>query len=340
MGISRDKLHKRRATGGRRKVLRAKRKFELGRAPALTKIGEKRIHLIRTRGGHHKHRALRLNEGHFVWPGEAATKRSRILNVVYNATSNELVRTNTLVKGCIVQIDATPFKQWYEQFYRVTIGKVRKEDESKKIAEPAAKKEEKAPAKKDETAPAKKEEKAPAKKDEKAPPAKKDEKAPAKKDEKATAKKGEKAPAKKDEKAPAKKDEKAPAKQDEKVAEKKEAKKEEPKGKGKKPAAAEKVAEKKEPPKKSEKAPAKPAEKPKAAEPATGPKKPSNHLKRKLNARKKARVLENSLKDQFNTGRILAKISSRPGQSGRADGYILEGEELAFYQRKIDKKRN
>ena len=33
---------------------------------------------------------------------------------VYNASNNELVRTNTLVKGAIIQIDATPFRQWYE----------------------------------------------------------------------------------------------------------------------------------------------------------------------------------------------------------------------------------
>jgi len=68
------------------------------------------------------------------------------------------------------------------------------------------------------------------------------------------------------------------------------------------------------------------------------PKKPSHHLQRKFNARNKARILEQSLKDQFNTGRVLAKIASRPGQSGRADGYILEGEELAFYLKKITKK--
>lgn len=36
----------------------------------------------------------------------------RILDVVYNATSNELVRTKTLTKNTIVQIDAQPFKQW------------------------------------------------------------------------------------------------------------------------------------------------------------------------------------------------------------------------------------
>jgi hypothetical protein len=38
---------------------------------------------------------------------------------------------------------------------------------------------------------------------------------------------------------------------------------------------------------------------------------------------------------QFQTGKVLAMISSRPGQSGRCDGYILEGEEFEFYRRKI-----
>lgn len=43
--------------------------------------------------------------------------------------------------------------------------------------------------------------------------------------------------------------------------------------------------------------------------------------------------------EQFVTGRVLAVISSRPGQSGRADGYILEGHELEFYSRKLAEKR-
>lgn len=38
MGISRDSLHKRRATGGRRQVHRKKRKFELGRPAANTRV--------------------------------------------------------------------------------------------------------------------------------------------------------------------------------------------------------------------------------------------------------------------------------------------------------------
>ena len=49
--------------------------------------------------------------------------------------------------------------------------------------------------------------------------------------------------------------------------------------------------------------------------------------------------IEQALEDQFVTGRVLAAISSRPGQCGRADGYILEGKELEFYLRKIKAKK-
>ena len=49
--------------------------------------------------------------------------------------------------------------------------------------------------------------------------------------------------------------------------------------------------------------------------------------------------VEQALEDQFTAGRVMAAISSRPGQCGRADGYILEGKELEFYLRKIKAKR-
>lgn len=65
--------------------------------------------------------------------------------------------------------------------------------------------------------------------------------------------------------------------------------------------------------------------------------KPSKKLAKKIEARKAARKIDSHLKDQFTGGRLLACITSRPGQSGRADGYILEGKELEFYQRKIKK---
>ncbi|KAJ7826603.1 WD40-repeat-containing domain protein [Mycena olivaceomarginata] len=39
--------------------------------------------------------------------------------IVYNASNNELVQTNTLVKSAIIQIDATPFRQWYKTAFDV-----------------------------------------------------------------------------------------------------------------------------------------------------------------------------------------------------------------------------
>ena len=47
--------------------------------------------------------------------------------------------------------------------------------------------------------------------------------------------------------------------------------------------------------------------------------------------------VEPSLERMFEAGRLLACVASRPGQCGRVDGYVLEGEELAFYQRLIRK---
>jgi small subunit ribosomal protein S8e len=213
MGISRDSMHKRRATGGKKKAWRKKRKYELGRQTVSTKLSSnKAVRRIRVRGGNVKWRALRLDTGNYSWGSEAVTRKTRILDVVYNASNNELVRTQTLVKSAIVQVDAAPFKQWYLQHYGVEIGR-------KKKSAVAAKKE------------------------------------------------GEEAEA-----------------------------------------ASEEV-------------------------------KKSNHVVRKLEKRQENRALDSHFEEQFGGGRLLACISARPGQCGRADGYILEGKELEFYMKKLQKKK-
>jgi small subunit ribosomal protein S8e len=181
-------------------IHKKKRKFEMGRVPTLTKLGARKITLVRGRGGNLKHRGWRLDHGNFSWSSEACTRKTRVIDTVYNATNNELVRTKTLVKNAIVYVDATPFRQWYMQHYNVELNK-------KKAAE----------------------------------------------------------------------------KQEER--------------------------------------------------------KQSKHLKAKLANRNKDRTLDSNLADQFNSGRLLACISSRPGQSGRLDGYILEGRELEFYLKKTEKKK-
>ena len=211
MGINRASRYKRRATGGKRTVHKKKRKYELGRPAAMTKLiqssaaGEdaKRIHLVRTRGGNQKRRALRLETGNFSWGSEVYTSKVRIMDVVYNASNNELIRTKTLVKNAIVLIDAAPFKTWYNKHYGTAIA-----------------------------------------------------------------------------------------------------------------ASATEAA---------------------AAEAAIAAQ--SKRVVKKLKVRSKDLVLDPEIKEQLEGGRLLACISSRPGQSGRADGYVLEGEELKFYKRKLALRR-
>merc|ERR1712187_718342 len=120
-----------------------------GRPAALCKLGAKRVRPVRCRGGNMKYRALRIDHGNFSWGSENCTKKVRLVDVVYNATSNELVRTKTLTKNTIVQIDAQPFKQWYLKRYGVELGK-------KKIKGKEVAKEEKKEEKKEEEAPVKK----------------------------------------------------------------------------------------------------------------------------------------------------------------------------------------
>uniref|UniRef100_A0A2K1YHI2 40S ribosomal protein S8 n=1 Tax=Populus trichocarpa TaxID=3694 RepID=A0A2K1YHI2_POPTR len=109
MGISRDSLHKRRATGGKKKAWRKKRK-----QPANTKLSSnKTVRRIRVRGGNMKWRALRLDTGNYFWGSEAMTRKTKILDAVYNASNNELVRSQTLVK-------------WYLQHYGVEIDRKKK----------------------------------------------------------------------------------------------------------------------------------------------------------------------------------------------------------------------
>jgi len=310
MGITRDGLHKRRASGGKRVSFVKKRQYNLGRPAANTKIGERRVHTVRTRGGNTKYRGLRLEAGNYSWASQGIARKTRVLTVAYNSTNNELVRTNTLVKGEIIQIDATPFRAWYEKHYGIYLGKRK----AAKLGDTQAKKAKTDGAKKEVAKP---------KKDGKADPKK--------------------------EAAKPKKDAKAEPKKDAKAEPKKEAVKAEPK----------KDAVTKSAPKKAEKAEPKKAATPKdtkkdakgKSEPtkdaaAEGDKSKEKKKKKNLPAsvilekRLKERIpLDGPLEEQFNTGRLYAQITTRPGQTGNVDGIILEGKELEFYLKKMQKKK-
>lgn len=67
-----------------------------------------------------------------------------------------------------------------------------------------------------------------------------------------------------------------------------------------------------------------------------GEQKQSNHVQRILTERKKDAKIEPALESRFKQGRLFAVISSRPGQSGRCDGYVLEGKELEVSSLELD----
>ena len=117
-------------------VHQKKRKFEMARQPASTKLGAKVVRPIRGRGGNYKYRALRIDQGNYIWQSEQFGSKTRILDVVYNATNNELVRTKTVTKNTVVQVDATPFRKWYQEHYDVELGKKKQKDATAEGAKP------------------------------------------------------------------------------------------------------------------------------------------------------------------------------------------------------------
>ncbi|XP_012575269.1 uncharacterized protein [Cicer arietinum] len=68
--------------------------YGLGRHLASTKLSSnKTIKRIRVRGGNVKWREIRLDTDNFSWDSEAITRKTRLQDMVYNASNNELVRT-------------------------------------------------------------------------------------------------------------------------------------------------------------------------------------------------------------------------------------------------------
>ena len=90
---------------GSRKRREKERKHELGLHLANTKLlSNKTVRRVLVRGDNVKWRALRLNTSNFPWGSEAVTRKTHLCDVV----CNELVRTQTMVKNAIVQVDVAP----------------------------------------------------------------------------------------------------------------------------------------------------------------------------------------------------------------------------------------
>ena len=101
MAISQGKST-RSPSGARNVANRGKRKSELGRDPAETRLDEKKLRKIRTRGGNEK---LRLSTGNKinVTDSNGKTQVVDILGVIENTANPNYVRRNIITKGAIVE---------------------------------------------------------------------------------------------------------------------------------------------------------------------------------------------------------------------------------------------
>ncbi len=92
-------------SGGRIILARKKRKRELGREPAFTKVGEDRekMKLIRTHGGNRKVRLVEALYANVFDGGKG--KRVKILGVVENPANRQYVRRDIITKGAIIETE-------------------------------------------------------------------------------------------------------------------------------------------------------------------------------------------------------------------------------------------
>ncbi len=94
---------KRKVSGGRYHYFRGKRKQELARFPANTKIEDKkRVKEIRILGGNSKISLLAVKEIN-VTDKNGKSHKSELVTVVENPANPNLVRRNIITKGAIVE---------------------------------------------------------------------------------------------------------------------------------------------------------------------------------------------------------------------------------------------
>ena len=100
-----DDLTKRKRTGGRKKAYRKRRKYEAGRFPVETQLGEPERKLERTKGGGLKVKLVSDQWVNLSDPKTGRTERVRILAVVRNPANVDWDRRGVITRGTIVRTE-------------------------------------------------------------------------------------------------------------------------------------------------------------------------------------------------------------------------------------------
>ena len=93
---------RRKKSGGRYKQFRKKRKYEMGRYPALTVINERKIKKVRTRGGNIKIKLYADMFANVVDPRTNKISKVKILDVKTNPANADFSRRRIITKGAII----------------------------------------------------------------------------------------------------------------------------------------------------------------------------------------------------------------------------------------------
>lgn len=104
MAISQSRP-KRKATGGRYIAYRKKKQYELGREPSFTKLGKKRIQVIRVMGASRKLRLLSADTANLFDPKTKAFKQVKIKTITDNPANRHFIRRNIMTKGSVIDTE-------------------------------------------------------------------------------------------------------------------------------------------------------------------------------------------------------------------------------------------
>ena len=91
-------------TGARYKDYRKRKKFEMGRNPTLTKVGETKKSSVRGLGGNEKTFLLNIDTVNLIGKDKKCVK-AKITSVLENDANRNFVRRNILTKGTVIDTE-------------------------------------------------------------------------------------------------------------------------------------------------------------------------------------------------------------------------------------------
>jgi small subunit ribosomal protein S8e len=95
----------RKTTGGKIRLARKKRKYELGRIPIHTKIGKEKIVIVRTKGGGKKIKLAYASFANVLDKKTGKTQKAKIIDVLETPGNPKLARSGIIIKGAIINTE-------------------------------------------------------------------------------------------------------------------------------------------------------------------------------------------------------------------------------------------